>query len=246
MSINTYKNPYRSNSMETKSLKRPPSYSDSFFFLPEASEPLIQLSTIQPTVQDEQPLVQPLVLVHTFTTCEKWTTRTLSLSFHIFLISLFETLFFFLFVSKSEDAGIQSVVESYVSSTLSTCGQWPPNTTEAVNDVLVQFMNATDIQEQGLQATTDRMESNLRLQYVAWLYVCGLASLFTTGSILCCICRGRIAWKRIVIENCIMIVLLGLYELMFFKTIIYRYQNKSPPELDAYIVNQLQTVCSLL
>ena len=43
-----------------------------------------------------------------------------------------------------------------------------------------------------------------------------------------------------------MIVLLGLYELMFFKTIIYRYQNKSPPELDAYIVNQLQTVCSLL
>jgi hypothetical protein len=43
-----------------------------------------------------------------------------------------------------------------------------------------------------------------------------------------------------------MVTLLGLYELTFFKTIIYRYENMSLPELDGFVVGQLQSQCGLL
>jgi hypothetical protein len=39
---------------------------------------------------------------------------------------------------------------------------------------------------------------------------------------------------------------LGLYELTFFKTIIYNYENISLPELDGFVVNQLSSQCGVL
>jgi hypothetical protein len=48
------------------------------------------------------------------------------------------------------------------------------------------------------------------------------------------------------LDNVCMILLLGLYEYFFFRTIIYRYQSLSDSELDGNIVRQLQTQCGLL
>jgi hypothetical protein len=55
----------------------------------------------------------------------------------------------------------------------------------------------------------------------------------------------RLAWRRILIDNGIMIVLLAVYEWTFFKTIIYRYENLSLPEINQVLINQLQNQCGL-
>ena len=56
----------------------------------------------------------------------------------------------------------------------------------------------------------------------------------------------RLAWRRILIDNGIMIILLALYEWTFFKTIIYHYENLSLSEINQVIVIQLQNQCHLL
>ena len=246
--------------MEVRSSgKRPPSYSDSFLFLPEASEPLVlrkidtntnnnnhnttslslnSFSTAPPP--DEQTPSIP------YTTCERWNSRILSFSLHLLLISLFETLFFFLFVSKTEDSGLESALNSYISSTLETCAYWSPNTTIAVNDVLSLLLNATAVQEEGQAAAVSRHQFNEGLEWIAWSYTVGLATLFVGLGVGACSYRLRIAWKRILIENSIMIALLGLYEAIFFRTIIYRYKNMTDAELTAFLVGQLQSTCGLL
>jgi len=240
--------------MEVRSSsKRPPSYSDSFLFLPEASEPLVlrkidshnntslslnSFSTAPPP--DEQTPSIP------YTACERWNSRILSFSLHILLISLFETLFFFLFVSKTEDSGLQNALDGYIASTLNSCADWSSNTTLAVNDVLSLLLNATAVQEEGQASAVSRHQFNEGLEWIAWSYTVGLATLFVGLSVGACSCKLRIAWKRILVENSIMIALLGLYEAMFFRTIIYRYKNMTEAELTAFLVGQLQTTCGLL
>ena len=240
--------------MEVRSSgKRPPSYSDSFLFLPEASEPLVlrkidtnnnhnntSLSLNSFSTAPEQTPGIP------YTTCERWNSRILSFSLHLLLISLFETLFFFLFVSKTEDSGLESALNSYISSTLETCAYWTPNTTIAVNDVLSLLLNATAVQEEGQAAAVSRHQFNEGLEWIAWSYTVGLATLFVGLGVVGCSCKLRIAWKRILVENSIMIALLGVYEAVFFRTIIYRYKNMTDAELTAFLVGQLQTTCGLL
>ena len=242
------------SSMEVRSSgKRPPSYSDSFLFLPEASEPLVlrkidtnnnhnntSLSLNSFSTAPEQTPSIP------YTTCERWNSRILSFSLHILLISLFETLFFFLFVSKTEDSGLQNALDGYIASTLATCTSWSPNTTLFVNDILSLLLNATAVQEQGQAAAIRRHQFNDGLQWIGWSYTTGLATLFVSQGIGACACNLRIAWKRILVENSIMIALLGLYETMFFRTIIYNYKNLTEAELTAFLVGQLQTTCGLL
>ena len=181
-----------------------------------------------------------------FSTTEKWTTRFLGFGVHLTLVSIFETLFFFLFISKSEDTGLTNVLDGYVNGILTTCHTWPANTTIVINDILSVLINVTQVAQAATQAAATRQEFNHTLEVQAWCYVAGLIGvviLGTTGAHL----RGfRIAWRRIVLENLIMVSLLGLYELTFFKTIIYRYENMSLPELDGVVIQQLQSQCGLL
>jgi hypothetical protein len=165
---------------------------------------------------------------------------------HLTLISLFETVFFFHFVSRSEDTGLRSTVDSYVNGVLNSCGNWTANTTSVVDEVLSLFINVTDVYQQNQISSVTISQYNGRLQLQAWMYVAGLCSVVAIGAALGRQARLRLAWRRILIENLIMVTLLGLYEYTFFNTIIFNYDNMSTAELNAFIVNQLQQTCGLL
>jgi hypothetical protein len=177
---------------------------------------------------------------------ETWYNRLIGFAFHITLISIFETVFFFQFVSQTEDKGLQKMVEGYVNGILTSCDTWSSNTTLFVNDILSDLINTTTVQQDYQQAVQSRRSQNDTLQVQAWLYVIGLASITVVVVSLGHQASLRLAWKRILIDNALMVTLLGIYEFLFFKTIIYNYQNLSLPELNEYVVNQLQQTCGLL
>jgi cytochrome b subunit of formate dehydrogenase len=80
----------------------------------------------------------------------------------------------------------------------------------------------------------------------AWAYVGGLMGLFVlvTGYVLKR--KIQINWKYIISENVAMVVLLALYELMFFNTIIYPYEPISTDEIGRNAVEKLQVSCGIL
>lgn len=253
-----------------KDLRRPPSYSDSFLFLPENQTPLLHpLSKSNSTgsfaIEPKPLLLQPLLLQplvplqpsilqqapaehasRPVTVAEKWYSRLMGFGLHITLISLFETVFFFQYISKSEDTGIQKTVDSYINGVLSTCQTWSPNTTVLLNDILSVLVNTTQVQEASHSASQSRLRINQSLELQAWLYVIGLASTLVIVVLLGRQARLRLAWKRILVENLIMVSMLGVYELVFFRTIIYNYDTMTVAELDEQIVQQLQGTCNLL
>jgi hypothetical protein len=165
---------------------------------------------------------------------------------HITLISLFETVFFFQYISKSEDTGIQKTVDSYINGVLTTCQNWPPNTTTILNDILSVLVNTSQVYTASQTASQKRNHTNQALELQAWLYVAGLASTLVVVALLGHQARLRLAWKRILVENLIMVSMLGVYELVFFRTIIYNYDTMTVAELDEQIVTELQGTCGLL
>jgi hypothetical protein len=248
-----------------RALKRPPSYSDSFLVLSgkqtelePLKSPLLRSSSgffIEPPPPPLEPSVlQSPLVIHTpiqipskpHTPAEKWFNRVMSLGVHITLISLFETIFFFQFVAVSEDTGLKSTIDSYVNNILTTCQNWTSDQHIIINDILSVLVNVTQVDEKGTAASINRHAFNLSLHLQSWLYFVGLLSTIIITGFLGSRASLRIAYKRILVENLIMVTLLGLYEWTFFKTIIYNYENISTPEIDQFIVGQLQTTCRLL
>lgn len=241
-----------------RKFKRPPSLSESFAFTPEniarANQiPLLSSTEKLYTLADDCTLI-PVVPVQeeiasNTSSCYKYEIRALEiiikLLLHLTLISIFETLFYFLYVSSLEDNGIQKTVNTFINEAAASCKNLSPLQIEIVNGFLEQYINATKVIVEGNQEEMIRASYNKSISNRAWAYVGGLSGLFvlTVGYI-----RWRkikIYWKQVILENVAMVLLLALYELMFFNTIIYPYTPVSTAEIERNAIEALQGSCGL-
>jgi hypothetical protein len=170
----------------------------------------------------------------------------ISMLYHITLIGIFETVFFFNFISISEDNALEQSLESYINGVVSSCHSWPANITVIINDILQVFVNTSSIVNQANSEAVVRKSFNNNLQLNAWIYVISLASLSILMTGICRWYGIKIYLKKLIAENIAMVILLGLYEYMFFSTIIYNYKNISQPEMNLMIINKLHNTCNLL
>ena len=170
----------------------------------------------------------------------RWSLR---FSVHLSLVALFETLFFWLFVSKTEDAALIKLVNSYVGSLLSQCASLNGTQRALFMDVVDLFVNQTLVQSQGSAAAAGRAAFNGRLLLNSWLYVGSLVALASTLSFSAAYRRLPIQWRQLGLENLTLILILGIYEFMFFSTVVYPYESISMPELDRMLMNEIDASC---
>jgi hypothetical protein len=55
--------------------------------------------------------------------------------------------------------------------------------------------------------------------------------------------RYKTEWYQLVGENLTLVTLLGLYEWMYFSTVVLRYQAISMPELDRMVADEFKADC---
>lgn len=228
--------------------RRPISFSESDIYIPRISQPLLDLSesinqfTLPPSPVSVQPLSLQLQLPPPFwlDTAHRWAIR---FTMHIVLISLFETLFFWLFVSRTEDQALITLVNGYVSNTLQQCSNFTSNQSIAVDDIIHELFNQTSINDAGVSAAQGRATINAALLQISWIYF-GVLLMSLSGLTGAAKLRKlQINWLYIIAENLSLVTILALYELMFFQTIVFRYQAISPPELDAMVVSEILNAC---
>jgi hypothetical protein len=235
----------------TAVLKRGPSYSDSFLL----TSPTVATFFLQDI--GFQPLAAPAPeRGDASTQTDVPETKRIgaqifkkigSFLFHIFLISIFENIFFFTFISKSEDQGILKTVGNYVDDFAESCATWPQNETVFWNDLLSLVINPLNVSAASEVSLTQRNVANESLFVQSWLYTSGVLATVCLGGLL----GWRRGWlsrrtvKRILLENIGLVAMLGLYEYIFFRTIIYEYTSLSVDEIDEYAVGTLQQRCGL-
>ena len=218
---------------------RPTSFSENDIRLPRFSiqEPLLlQLPPSPP------PSITPIA---TTPKHESWLPLlhywALRFSFHLTLISLFETIFFWNFISKSEDQALINVINGYTSGIISSCQNLTISEKQLVANVIALFLNQTNAAD--LDAVADRNAFNQVLVRTSWIYFGGILILFVGLSATNHICKNAVNWRNLILENLALVSLLGLYELMFFSTIVLKYRSISIQELDSLVVGELLNAC---
>jgi hypothetical protein len=159
------------------------------------------------------------------------------------MISFFETLFFFQFVSKDEDRGISSISQYYSNKITSGCSSVNKSYLPMINVVLNGLFNVTDIVNAGNLAFIVRNNSNTHLNTVSWIYFGGLSGSFILLCAFSVLKKYKIKWGHLFIENLIFVTMLGLYELMFFESIIKKYVTLTPAEISREFIQGLETNC---
>lgn len=168
---------------------------------------------------------------------------TLRFNLHLVLISLFETLFFWHYVSPSEDTALTGLVQDYLSSTLQACAVLTPQQRTDLRTVLDLVINVPAVDAAGADNAALRNSHNSVLVRNSWLYCGGLSTLFATLSVIAWHKQIPVQWRHLFAENLALIALLGCYEAMFFSTIAFQYQAVSMAELDRIVVDQIQAQC---
>jgi len=170
----------------------------------------------------------------------------IKLLLHITLISIFETLFYFLYVSSLENSGIEWTVNTFINDALNGCKSLNSTQIQKMNDILEKYIDASHIINTGNLQQSIRILYNDNISIRAWVYIGGCVSLFLMVFTYIKCRRIKIGWTYIILENTAMVTILGLYEFIFFNTIIYPYQPLSSDEIERNAIQQLQKVCGLL
>lgn len=170
----------------------------------------------------------------------------IKLLLHITLISIFETLFYFLYVSSLENSGIEWTVSTFINGAVAGCESLNSTQIQELNSILEKYIDASHVINTGNLQESLRILYNNHISIRAWIYIGGFVSLFSMVLTYIKCRRIKISWAYIILENTAMVGLLALYELVFFNTIIYPYQPLSSDEIERNAIQQLQNGCGLL
>jgi hypothetical protein len=233
-----------------RSLRRPPSLSESYAWNPDNIERLhyvqqkeaARAELPEPTLILSEPVIVSQYLPNTETRILNFVLRLL---FHISLISIFESLFFFLYVSTLEDTGILNVIGGFIQSATNSCMNLTAPDKSFINTIFTYFVNVSQVDENGSLALETRNISNQRLMSISWYYVGGCCGLFVATTSYAKCRRITIYWRKIIGENAAMILLLAAYEYMFFTTIIKPYTPITGNEIAQRTIHQLNASCGL-
>jgi len=245
-------------------MKRPPSLSESFAWTPQnveraiamrdSSLSLFLLDDKQTSPSDSVGSVEVKTVAEAVAvapigedTYEFFIVNLiLKFLFHIALISIFETVFFFVFVSSMEDSGILKTVTVLTDNIVHSCRNLTTLEIAIVDVLLEPFLNTTVMAQQANQMLQQRTVYNAGLFRNAWIYVGGFSALFLVGVAYAKKRRIRIRWRTLVFENLGLVFLLALYEYMFFSTVIFPFLPISGQEVANNLVLELQSTCHLL
>jgi hypothetical protein len=219
--------------------KRPLSYSEGYiseilFNKVNLNEPII--------INEEENIIKPEPIKKT-DYFEIIYVKIVGFIFHLVLIASFELIFFNFYIIQYENNALISVTDQLISPIISTCNSFSNSSKILVNDFLQLFINQTIINKNALDGLNQRNVINHLLFIKSIYYYIGVIVVFIGILLLNIRFKKNIDFRIIAIDNIIMIFILGIYEYMFFKNIIFPYQMISPNELTQNVVNNLITSC---
>jgi hypothetical protein len=163
---------------------------------------------------------------------------------HLFLISIFELVFFFNYVTKFENNAINGIFNGITSSIINSCSNLEDSNKTLINAIFRNFINTTLVNQNAINSYNSRMLVNDKLfsngiTYFLMVLAINFLLIFTN----ICIIKRKINYNEIIIDNLIMITLLGMYEYIFFSNIVFKYLTISNDEILLNFQNNFLNNC---
>ena len=139
---------------------------------------------------------------------------------------------------------IFNVFNSLTESITSKCSSLSNDSKIIIDDIFKIFVNTTQVNENAIISYNSRMVVNNNLMTKAITYFIGV--LVVNIMLICgnrCTINKKINYKEIIIDNLIMIILLGIYEYIFFSNIVFKYLSISNDEIFQNFQNKFISSC---
>jgi hypothetical protein len=159
---------------------------------------------------------------------------------HLSLIAMFETMFYFFYISGQEDNGINDNVLSLTKDFSQNCKYLPYDLRNITINLLLNINDTNYI-----ISHNNRISENNLLFGKAMNFVYAFISItLLIGILLFYFKEGRNKCKELTIDTLVIISILTVYEYNFFMYIVKNYNAITTTELEYYARNELIVGCS--
>lgn len=169
--------------------------------------------------------------------------KIVAFTFHLVLIATFELIFFNYYIIQYENNAVISLSNQLIQPILDSCNTLG-NTSKIIVDSFINlFVNETIINNNALSDKNIREINNIKLYQLSLVYYTVVISVFLFILLTNLYFKKKIDFMMILIDNIIMICILGIYEYLFFSNIIFKYLTLGPNELIKHVMTNLIYSC---
>ena len=228
-------------------MKRPPSYSEGciididYYKTNLLHRPLIEdINITNLSINIPTPIIPKVPIDYGQIIINKVCSFTL----HLLLIAGFEIIFFNFFISSYETNSIVSLVDQVTVPLINACYTLNNSTKIIVDNYINSIINETIINNNAVQDYTHRLYVNNIIFNMSIYYLIGIFVLLI-GIIISNFVyfKRQIQFIVIITDNIIMISILGIYEYVFFKNIVFKYQMIYPNEIIKNVIENILYNC---
>ena len=177
-------------------------------------------------------------------------TIGITIGVHTLLISVFETIFYFKYISNEETKAFYSSVDNISDKVINIINTYFPTLSPDQKQLLRMLLFETGIEkeiDQKLKEIEKKAEKdkNERDAFNKTLVSKSINIIWIIAVILLCVgllsllLNQPVNWSGIFYENILVLVAIGVYEFIFFKQIASNYQIGTDNELDSYIITKI-------
>jgi len=157
-------------------------------------------------------------------------TNVFIINLHIFLLSIFEPVFYFNYVTKLEKQYFFTNINNYLNLLKFNLNKITNITDNNLKNLIKELISEIKLENE----THNNTFTKLAIIYSSVIFSILILQFFIGKYFLV-----KLNWKSIILDNVLMIFLLGLYEYVFFITIIIQDTPISEPEINNYILLKL-------
>jgi len=209
--------------------KRPPSYSEGYIY-----DLRLPLNEIDISIGNIRSKIDYIEIIY---------VKFIGFILHLVLIATFELIFFNFYIIQYENNALVGLTDQIISPLISSCSVLSNRSKIIVDDFIKVFVNKTTINNNAYNGYIQRQNVNTTLLLKSIYYYIGLIVFFIIILLFNIRLKKKIHFGIIVIDNIIMIMILGIYEYIFFKNIVFNYLMISPSELIQNIIKKIINTC---
>ena len=168
--------------------------------------------------------------------------QSLVIILHIFLLSIFEPYFYFMYITKLEKEALFDLVDSYIHKLNNYYLLLDNDIKYQIFNNYYLISNFTELLYMSDNDLISQEEKKNELIHKSLFISSQIFIVLFMFSIIGIIIRKHISIKYIILENIIMISLLAFYEYTFFNNIILEYDPISRSEINNYIVSEIENI----
>ena len=161
---------------------------------------------------------------------------------HIFLLSIFEPYFYFMYITKLEKEALFDIIDSYIFKLNNYYLLLDNDIKYQIFNNYYLISNFTELLYMSDNDLISQEEKKNELIHKSLFISSQIFIVLFMFSIIGIIIRKHISIKYIILENIIMISLLAFYEYTFFNNIILEYDPISRSEINNYIVSEIENI----